>query len=89
VRLQALVEKPAPLAVPTVSAAEILLGQALPGLAEALDSAWQTQQADAWLQRHQAWRQQAQWLAELNAADAESQPGRPPWTSPRPFSRAA
>ncbi|MCO5976294.1 hypothetical protein [Ideonella oryzae] len=71
VRLQALVEKPAPLAMPTVSAAEILLGQALPGLAEALDSAWQTQQADAWLQRHLAWRQQAQWLDELNAADAE------------------
>jgi hypothetical protein len=82
VRLQALVEKPAPLAVPTVSAAEILLGQALPGLAEALDSAWRTQQADAWLQRHQAWRQQAQWLAELNAADAESQPGRPALDKP-------
>jgi hypothetical protein len=82
VRLQVLVEKPAPLAVPTVSAAEILLGQALPGLAEALDSAWRTQQADAWLQRHQAWRQQAQWLAELNAADAESQPGRPALDKP-------
>ena len=82
VRLQALVEKLSPLAVPTVSAAEILLGQALPGLAEALDNAWQAQQADAWLQRHQAWRQQAQWLAELNAADAESQPGRPALDKP-------
>ena len=71
VRLQALVEKPAPLTVPAVSAAEVLLGQALPRCAEALDSAWQAQQADAWLQRHQAWRQQAQWLAELNSADAE------------------
>ena len=82
VRLQALVEKLSPLAVPTVSAAEILLGQALPGLAEALDNAWQAQQADAWLQRHQAWRQQAQWLDELNAADAESQPGRPALDKP-------
>ncbi|WP_374428981.1 hypothetical protein [Ideonella dechloratans] len=69
VRVQALVEKLSPLTVPAVSAGEILLGQALPRLAEALDSAWQTQQADAWLQRHQACRQQAQWLDELNAAD--------------------
>lgn len=57
--------------VPAVSAGEILLGQALPRLADALDSAWQTQQADTWLQRHQIWRQQAQWLDELNAADAD------------------
>ncbi|WP_148289912.1 hypothetical protein [Ideonella sp. B508-1] len=71
VRLQALVEKAAPLTVPNVSAGEILLGQALPRLADALDSAWQAQQADVWLERHQAWRQQAQWLAELNAANAD------------------
>lgn len=71
VRVQALVEKLSPLSVPAVSAGEILLGQALPRLADALDSAWQTQQADPWLQRHQAWRQQAQWLDELNAADAD------------------
>ncbi|WP_374584010.1 hypothetical protein [Ideonella dechloratans] len=82
VRLQALVEKPAPLAVPTVSAGEILLGQALPRLADALDSAWQAQQADTWLQRHQAWRQQAQWLDELNAADAESAAEKPSLDKP-------